>query len=476
MSKNIHPKAFVRLLNEAAQPVYVLDDELTIVFLNQQCAVWLGPKTDQLIGAKCAYHVPVDNSSPEMLAAGLCPPPETLSGQEIQATISYYGADGRISQRRAWFHPLGSPPGDLIGIVAVVETEDLSGDVADECSISVEKSQSACLHEAICRFRREASGRFRADRLAGLSPAMQLARRQVELAAGSRSSVLLVGPPGSGRQHLAAAIHYAGRVDFTATSPAGGLIPMDCSVLAPDVILSTVAAIARSNPAGEQTKQTSLLLNHVDEIPGELQTSLAIFFSKKPFPLRLISTARLALTELCSRGQFSRDLASILSTIAIVLPPLNQRREDLPLLAQAFLEQCNSKQNKQISGFAPEAMDQLYAYSWPGNLDELMEMVSAAHQHAPSHEIGADDLPERLRLAAQAAAYPRRHEEKIVLDEFLGRVERELIRRALARSKGNKAKAARLLGLTRPRLYRRMVQLGMEAKTKNDESTGQSSE
>jgi transcriptional regulator with GAF, ATPase, and Fis domain len=79
-------------------------------------------------------------------------------------------------------------------------------------------------------------------------------------------------------------------------------------------------------------------------------------------------------------------------------------------------------------------------------------------------ELGADvaDLPERLHLASQAAAHPRRVDETIVLDEYLGRVERELIRRALARAKGNKARAARLLGMTRPRLYRRMVQLGLE--------------
>ena len=77
-------------------------------------------------------------------------------------------------------------------------------------------------------------------------------------------------------------------------------------------------------------------------------------------------------------------------------------------------------------------------------------------------QIDVNDLPERLHLAAQAAAQPRRTEETIVLDEYLGRVERELIRRALARAKGNKAKAARLLGVTRPRLYRRMVQLGLE--------------
>ena len=89
-------------------------------------------------------------------------------------------------------------------------------------------------------------------------------------------------------------------------------------------------------------------------------------------------------------------------------------------------------------------------------------MVAEGCRAAAGPEVQADDLPERLRWVAEAATRPRRKEEAIVLDEFLGRIERELIRRALARAKGNKARAARLLGLTRPRLYRRMVQLGLE--------------
>lgn len=86
--------------------------------------------------------------------------------------------------------------------------------------------------------------------------------------------------------------------------------------------------------------------------------------------------------------------------------------------------------------------------------------------------MGVNDLPDRLHLAAAAEARPRRVEEKIVLDEYLGRIERELIERALSRAKGNKTKAARLLGMSRPRLYRRMVQLGLEEeeeRTKGEE-------
>ncbi|MGA2061297.1 MAG: helix-turn-helix domain-containing protein [Thermoguttaceae bacterium] len=471
-AKQINTKAIARLLDAAPQPVYVLDDELTIVFLNQECVNWLGPIAEQLPGVKCLYHIPAGFSSPEMVAAGLCPPPGVITGQDVSAEVSYYGGDGRMRRRRAWFHALGSPPGDMIGVVAVVDAEDLPEDISALDLSSGEEPQGMELHEAIRRFRQEAAGRYRADRLIGASPAMLLARRQVELSAAGRFSVLLVGPAGSGRQHLAAAIHYAGSADHAATSPAGGLIPLDCRVVAGDLILSTVAALARMSSSSEKARQTTILFNHADEIPAELQMELAVFLTRKPITFRLISTARIALSELCARGQFREDLAAVLSTVTIFLPPLNERREDLPLLAQVFLEECNARGGKQVGGFTPEALDRFYSYSWPGNLDELMETAAEAYKHASGHEIGVDDLPERLRLAASAAAYPRRPEERIVLDEYLGRVERELIRRALSRSKGNKAKAARLLGLTRPRLYRRMVQLGLEERPKEDGDTG----
>ncbi|MGD0653727.1 MAG: helix-turn-helix domain-containing protein [Thermoguttaceae bacterium] len=467
-TKQIHAKSLARLLNSAPHPVYVLDDDLTIVFLNQDCSNWLGPIAEQLPGTKCLYHTPAAVFTPETVAAGLCPPPGVIAGQDVSAVVSYYGEDSRMRRRRVWFHPFGSPPGDVIGVIAEVDTVDLPEDISALDNETGEEPRGIELHEAIRRFRQEAAGRLRADRLVGASPAMLLARHQVELAEAGRFSVLLVGPPGSGRQHLAAAIHYASPLDRTATLPAGGLIPLDCSLVAGDLILSTLAAIVRANPPGEKNRQTSILLNHVDEISAELQMELAVFLTRKPFTFRLISTARIALTELSARGQFRGDLAAILSTITIVLPPLIDRREDLPLLVQAFLEECNARGAKQVGGFTQEALDQLYFYSWPGNLDELMETTAEAHRHAAGPEIGVDDLPERLHLAAQAAAYPRRPEEKIVLDEYLGRVERELIRRALARSKGNKAKAARLLGLTRPRLYRRMVQLGLEERPKDD--------
>jgi DNA-binding NtrC family response regulator len=175
-----------------------------------------------------------------------------------------------------------------------------------------------------------------------------------------------------------------------------------------------------------------------------------------------MATARTPLVELVRRGEFRADLASLLGTVVIELPPLAERRDDIPLLAQAFLEELNARGGKQVSGFLPEALDRLDAHPWPGNLDELARVVAEAHGRCETPYIGPADLPQRLHLAADAAAHPRRKEEPIVLGQLLAEIEREVIERALKRSKGNKAKAARLLGMTRPRLYRRMIQLGFE--------------
>jgi DNA-binding NtrC family response regulator len=267
-------------------------------------------------------------------------------------------------------------------------------------------------------------------------------------------SVLLVGPPGSGRQQTASAIHYAGDA-----AAAGPLVPLACSLLGPDVMRSTLDSLRRLPP---QLVGGTLLLSQADQLLPEIQGDLVEVFSGKTFSLRLMATAEQPLRELARRGRYREDLASLLSTLVIELPPLASRREDLPLLAQLFLEEINARGGKQLGGFTPEALDRLDGYAWPGNVDELVQVVMQCHERACGPLVRPEDLPEQLRWAAEPSVKARRKDETIVLDEYLGRIERELIRRALGRAKGNKAKAARLLGLTRPRLYRRMVQLGLE--------------
>ncbi len=486
-----HVAGLIRLLNAAEQPIYVLDDELTIVFLNQAAQEWLGTG-ESILGRRCTYHSNPTADKLDAAAANLCPPPQSLSAQNTVASVSRIAENGQISERRANFITFGGTTDNPLAVIAVLDAEDLPPTSADRssdtfdasCKIPAEIAEagSIALHEIVRRFHQEAAARYRIDRLIGHGPAMRLARRQVELAIGSHGSVLLVGPAGSGRRHFAATIHYAAtenksqaetpaHSDRSEGSPAAHaaqeefafrFAALDCPLLGVDLPDAIREATTPTNRRNDQTIQGTLVLHRIDEISAEIQVVVAGLLLQRPATLRFIATGAEPLIELARRGKFRADLAAALSTIVIELPPLAQRRDDLPLLAQLFLENQNAAGRRQIGGFTQAALDMLDSYPWPGNLDELAQTIAEGHQKAAGREIDVSDLPDRLRLAGQAAAHPRRTDETIVLDEYLGRVERELIRRALARAKGNKARAARLLGLTRPRLYRRMIQLGLE--------------
>lgn len=443
-----------RRLNGGELPLYVVDAQYTLLFLNTAARQWLGASAEGLPGTRCAYTGAPPDAGPAAVATGLCPPPEAMTGTPVEASVAVATADGRLLQRRMRFIPLGTAKEDVLGVVAMAVR-----DAPDEAlgSGRADEPGAIQLHELLQQFRREAAIRYGADRLVGESPAMRLARRQVELAAGCRESVLLLGPPGSGRQHTAAAIHYSAK-----NQPAGRLVPLACAMLSAELIYSTVRSLA-SSEGKPNTARGSLLLCDADMLPFEVQGALARTLGKRSFPLRLMATAEQPPAELAKRGKFEPELAALLSTVIIELPSLSERRRDLPILAQQFVEECNAEGERQLGGLTPEAIDLLSSYRWPGNLNELAAAVREAHRRAAGPLITADDLPPSVRLGRQAAgAAPLEKDQPIVLGEFLARIERELIRRAIAQAKGNKAKAARLLGLTRPRLYRRMVQLELE--------------
>jgi len=146
----------------------------------------------------------------------------------------------------------------------------------------------------------------------------------------------------------------------------------------------------------------------------------------------------------------------------IELLPLKQRLEDLPALAQLFLEKLNAQGELQRSGFSDDVLDRLASYPWPNNVDELFAVVKQAHGASEDPLIQLRDLPPQLHWAAQVAARPPREKTTIDLDQFLAEIEEELIHRAVAQSRGNKAQAARSLGISRARLHRRLQQLSAQ--------------
>jgi DNA-binding NtrC family response regulator len=188
---------------------------------------------------------------------------------------------------------------------------------------------------------------------------------------------------------------------------------------------------------------------------------LAGFLTISELGLQPLATARRNLFELVAEGGFRHELACALGVLVIELPALSARRGDIPLVAQALVEDINAQGNQQRGGFTPEAVDLLVAYDWPENVDELYGVVRQAHLRATGPLIAPADLPRKLHLAIDATAHPSSQDESLVLPEFLAGIEREMMQRALKRTRGNKTKAAQLLGMNRARLLRRLTQLGI---------------
>jgi DNA-binding NtrC family response regulator len=464
----------LRLLAEISTPIYWLDEQRRIVFINRAACDWLGVSAEELIGRQCRYQSG-DADPISALADSLCPPPEVFHGHRASGCVSKPTAEGHLERRHADFIPLPSEDDHWVGTLAILQATNsatdrdssaapLSGDTVD----SAPSSESRILHELMQRFRRESTQWHHLDRLVGRSAAMARVREQIKLAAVNNCTVLIVGPPGIGRQHVARTIHavvnYRGDIARTeGTLNQTGLSVISCSALPPDLLRSTIGSVIERNKMSNGLTPATLLLADVDRLAAEMQPEIVRWLDSNPQNLRTMSTAREPLEVLAERGSFHADLAQRLSTLVIELPPLVERREDIPLLAQSFMEDLNAQGEKQLRGFATDAMDRLCLYDWPGQIDELAAIVRQAFAQAETFEITSADLPKKLHLAAEAARHPRSTPETIDLEKFLTQVETELIQRALRQSKGNKSHAARLLGISRPRLYRRMVQLGLAA-------------
>jgi DNA-binding NtrC family response regulator len=432
-----------KVLAAVGEPLYVVAADRRLVFVNEACAAWTGIDAGELVGQDCRYGAAPEATRLAAVVATLCPPPEAFGGRRITAPVVLPGPTELT--RQVEFIPLVTGDEGAAVVLAMAREAQVESASAAEETAGVE------LHARLQRYRGRLAIRHHVDRLLGDSPAMRLVRAQARLAAGSSVSVSVVAPSGSGEQ-VGRAIHYG-----EGTGETGPLVPLACPLLDTDLLQATLRGLARNRNTGR--RPATLLLEDVGSLGEGAQTELFQWLAGGDFPVRVISTSQAALTEI---GPFRADLACALSTLVIRLPPLAERMRDLPLLAQWYIEQINVGGAKQIGGCSPEAIDRMADYSWPGDLQELQATIAEAHARAEGPLIGPQDLPQRLALASQASARPGKPDETIKLEAYLAEIELELIRRALNRAKGNKTKAARLLGMTRPRFYRRLVQLGLE--------------
>ena len=451
-------KQLAALFDKTQLGVYVVDERRAIIYCNPSLAQWMGTEVSELVGRQVEYTSD-DHEAPPGVSAGLCPPPQVFTGQPATGHVSCLTSGGRLIYRLVRFEPLGTDPLNCLGVVAFVEEEDLSA--ADLQETRAKEPNGDELHHMLRAFRAQHSRKYAVDQLLGECAAMQQVRARVKLASRSTANVIISGPPGTGKGHIARTIHYAGAGDRPVVSLNGGL-------LNPELLGSAILALGHDS---QSTAGATVLLTGIDQVDEAVRYALAQHLDSTKFPLRVLATSQVPPSDLVANQGFASELALQLGTLEIVLPPLTRRLEDLPLLIQSFVEAENVGSRKQLGGASASAIEVLSLHLWPGNLDELREVVAAAHAAAEGPLIEPRDLPPRMHHAQVAAEQLPTARESVVLEKLLAEIEIDWIKRALQQNKGNKTKAAEWLGMNRPRFYRRLVQLGLEDEMVDSQST-----
>jgi DNA-binding NtrC family response regulator len=303
--------------------------------------------------------------------------------------------------------------------------------------------------------------------LIGSSSNMQRIYQMILRVAPRRHPVLILGESGTGKELVARAIH--------AHSPEREhpFVPVDCGSLTPTLIESELFGHVRGAFTGASQSRTGLLaaagggtvfLDEIGELPVELQSKLLRAIqereirplgSNETYPLhaRIIAATNRKLEEEIADGKFRQDLFFRLNVISILVPPLRMRKSDIPMLVQAFLKRHGAFE-EGILGFAPEAMERLMAYHWPGNVRELENCVQHAIALGAGPHLEVRDLPPSIfHSPAQAGDDPPA--------KTLEDLERQAILRALDTVGGDRLRAAKLLGIGKTTIYRKLKEYGM---------------
>ncbi len=314
---------------------------------------------------------------------------------------------------------------------------------------------------------------FDMQNIIGRSPAMISLLETVAHVAPSEATVMITGESGTGKELIAGVIHH--------NSPRknGPFVKLNCAAITETLLESELfghekgaftGADRRKEGRFYQANQGSIFLDEVSEMPLTMQVKLLRVLQERelirvggekviPVDVRVIAATNKDLVDLKNRGLFREDLYYRLNVVNLEIPTLTKRRDDIPLLAQHFLEIFVDKNKKQIKGFTPKAMDQLIRYDWPGNVRELMNAVERAVVLARTDYLDDQDFSILQPLLQQSAPAPSdfNNIDNVSLEE----VEKAAILRMLESVAGNKSEAARRLGITRKTLHKKLKQYGV---------------
>ncbi|WP_169974410.1 sigma 54-interacting transcriptional regulator [Tautonia rosea] len=451
------PRRPETLLQLSGEPVFLLGPTGRFLYVNPAWEELTGIPASTVLGRNDESTIQAPHHS-EVLDC-FHPPVEAMDGVAVSTIGRVQCLDGPRHWRRLEFWPHHDRDGRVLFILGLVRP-------MDEASLAPE-SPGARLRAELWKLREAFEQRLGTDSLIGFGPAHRRLIDQIEAAAVAKVPVLIVGPPGSGKRQVAWTIHSrAGRSDAP-------FVVIDCAALPAEVIdreLFGSPGARSKGPARLKIDHGSLVLRDVLELPRDLQARLAEALTLPDSPqVRVLALTGGDPEDALREDRLRSDLFYSLSTLVIRLLPLQQRLEELPVLAQHFLDRANRRTGIRRLGFRPEAIETLVQYDWPGNLSELVRVVDFAHQRATTEMIGPEHLPPDIQ-GHLGSAYlpPAQSQEQFPLDAMLERLERRLIEQALRSARGNKSLAAKMLHISRARLHRRVQELGLAGEPEDE--------
>lgn len=333
--------------------------------------------------------------------------------------------------------------------------------------------------------RRRIENLFDASRIVGRSQKMKQVLETVAMVAPTEATVLILGESGTGKELIANALHQgSSRTDKR-------FIKVNCAAL-PETLLESelfghekgafTGAVTRRPGRFELADGGTIFLDEIGEMTLATQTKLLRVLQEREFEplgstrtvkvdIRVITASNRVLREEVRKGNFREDLFYRLNVVPITLPPLRERREDIPLLMEHFLTIYNEKNGRNLLGFHPRALDAVMRYSWPGNIRELENVVERAVILSKDDYVPFAELPEAIR-GASGDQLSEQMREGIRPGMTIREMEKELIIKTLEDNDGNRTRAARVLGITRRTLQHKLKEYDLETQSGDASAEG----
>jgi len=405
-----------------------------------------GPKALEKFRSGAFDLVLTDYRMPGMDGIQLLREVRRLNPEAVVAIMTAYGTVGTaVAAMKEGAYDYLTKPIDLDELLLLIQR------VEREVSLGQENRE----------LKEQLREKFKVDFIVSASRRMEEALNLIGRVSQSPATVIILGESGTGKELIARAIHYS---SARADKP---FVKVNCAALPESLLESELfghekgaftGAVARRIGRFEQADQGSIFLDEIGDLSPALQMKLLRVLQEKEFErlgsnqtiksdVRVIAATNRNLEEAIKKGTFREDLYYRLNVVTISLPPLRERKEDIPLLMEHFLKKYNRENNKKVNSLSKEARDLLLRHEYPGNVRELENIIERAVVLCRGETLTTQDLPLNLRDSKTEAALERAREGRN-LPDTLEEIERQLIAKALERSGGVQTKAAEELGIS----------------------------